>query len=414
MEHSHNWPPSELPPLPGGYNNRTTSFRTISATVPTEHAYTPTSFPLHRPIRKVVLLSILLSIFLLGLLAIFVVYIWSHVVQRSGAIVSVSISNNTILLISTIISRIPPLLVPVAMGFAAYGCAREWLIYSAARSLHYPLQSSTVAVPTPEQYNLALRVLGNGDIGAVWATTRYLVTAARRKAGIIHRPRWLNKSIILLFFMTFVAYLIGAIDLWLHQGVVSVRLTTFEKSRVPTTSMSRTINYTYCDFQLSGRRDDSYPCTSVTQGAQSPFMIFADEGLATVTNTSYLNEVVLLPDSSIALLLPSPQIRSKNTYIATTFGTYTSCAPISLECNLRSESGASTPFACIEHPEFRGDIGVVSGSSKMTSFNGSGTHRVGAFNTELGAWSQPLEFGIRALLQSSEHYLHYASYGYAH
>jgi hypothetical protein len=412
MEYSHDWPPSQRPLLQEnkGSSNRVTSSKTISTVVPPEHTYVSTNPSLHRPIRKVVLLSLLLSIFLLGLLAIFGGYIWSHVVQRSGAIVSVSISNNTILFISTIISRIPPLLVPVAMGFAAYNCAREWLIYSAAWPLHHSSQPSVVAVPTPEQYNIALRVLGNGGLGAAWAAIRYLVTASRRKAGIVRRPRWLDRSIILLFFLTFIAYLIGGIDLWLHKEVVSVRLTTFEKSKVPTTSMSRTINYTYCDVQLSQRGDNSYPCTSVTQGAHLPFMIFPDEGLATVTNTSNLHEVVLLPDSSIALLLPSSQIRSTNTYIATTFGTYTTCAPVSLECNLYAESGASTPYACVEYPEFRGDMSyVASGSSTIANFNGSGTRGVGGPSTDLGAWSQPLEFGIAALLQSSECHLHWGS-----
>jgi hypothetical protein len=319
--------------------------------------------------------------------------------------VSVSISNNTILLISTVISRIPPLLVPVAMGFAAYDCAREWLISSAAPPLEESSQPSIVSTPTPEQYNLALRVLGNGDLGAAWATVRYLVTNARQKTGTIQRPRWLNRSIIFLFFLTFVAYIIGGIDIWLHKNVVSVRLTTFEKSTVPTTSMSRTINYTYCESQLPNRPWSS-PCISVTQGALPAIMLFPDEGLATVTNTSSVNEVVLLPDSAIALLLPSSQIRSTNTYIATTFGSYTSCAPISLECNLRAESGATTPFACIEHPEFRGDIYMGSGNSVMTSFNGSGTRLVGASDRELGAWSQPLEFGVRALLQGNGHHVY--------
>ncbi|PVF99492.1 hypothetical protein CPB86DRAFT_286946 [Serendipita vermifera] len=406
MENSHHWTSSQRrPPLQrGGYSNRETSHKTVSTMAPAEQTDDPAHTPPHRPLRKVTLLSLLLTGFLLGLIAIFVAYILSHVVQRSGGTIWVSISNNTILLISTIISRVPPLLVPVTMGLAAYDCAREWLIHSAARSLDDSLEQSIAAVPTPEQYNVALRVLGGGDLGAVVATLRYLIGNSRSKGGNIHRPRWLTKSIIILFCLTILAYLVGGIDLWLHQGVVSVRLTTFEKSAVPTTSMSRTINYTYCDFQLADRRDNSYPCTSVTQGAHLPFMVFADEGLATATNTSSMNEVVLLPDTSIALLIPSPQLRSTNTYVATTFGTFATCAPVSLECNLHAQSGASTPYACVEHPAFRGDMSTVaSGSSSMSNFNESGTRGIGGISTELGAWSQPLEFGIASLLQSSEY-----------
>ncbi|PVF91376.1 hypothetical protein CPB86DRAFT_878555 [Serendipita vermifera] len=405
MENSHNWDSSQYSSLleKGGYSNQKAFPRNNSTIIQAEHSIAPPNSPLpHRPLRKVILLPLLLSGFLLGLLTIFATYVWSHTVKQSGGTIWVSTSNNTILLISTIISRVPPLLVPVAMGITAYDCAREWLIHSANPHPNSPNQQPVVAIPTPEQYNIALRVLGGGDLGAVWATLRYLVGSSRRKTGIIRRPHWLNKSIIILLYLTCLAYLVGGIDLWLHEGVVSVHLTTFEKSALPTTSMSRTINYTYCDAQISQRTVNSFPCASVTQGAQSPFIVFADEGLATVTNTSSLNEIVLLPDSSISLLIPSTQLRSTNTYVATTFGTYTTCAPVSLECNLYAKSGASTPYACIRRPEFRGDMTYVpSGSSLMSNFNESGTRTVGLSNTDLGAWSQPLELGIAALLQST-------------
>src|SRR5438477_9521859 len=126
--------------------------------------------------------------------------------QRSG-VIWIAISNNLLLLMSTIISRVPPIMVPFVMSIAAYGFAREWLVFSSL--------PETRESPTPEQYQIALQVNGRADLGAVWETVKYLY---RRFNGPRH-PNWLLKSIVALFTLMFLAYLIGGIDIWLHQAV---------------------------------------------------------------------------------------------------------------------------------------------------------------------------------------------------
>jgi hypothetical protein len=348
-------------------------------------------------LRKATFITLSIVAFQLCLTAIFVAYVWSHIVSRDNSTIWVTIPNNTLLLISTIISRVPPTIVPLVMGLAAYGFASDWLVSSAA-----PDQNLGPPAPTPEQYSIALKVIGGADLGAVVAAVKYLFRKPDPNVPVPLHPRWLTTSIIFLLGLTFLAYLVAGIDLWFHKSVLSVYLTTFATSRTPTTSFSRSVNSTFCALQKNATLFE-HPCTSITQGAQSPFILGASEGLATATNTSSINEVILLPNSSIALLLPAYSLRSQHAYQATTIGTYATCAPISLECSLYPVSGASTPYACVEHPAFVGDMNVVPlPASVLASFNESGTRMVGLGPSDLGASSQPLELGVAALLQSGE------------
>jgi len=131
--------------------------------------------------------------------------------------------------------------------------------------------------------------------------------------------------------------------------------------------------------------------------------------VATVANTSTTNEVILLPGTSIALLLPASNLRGQSVYQANTFGSYTSCAPASQECSLAVDPGGSLSYGCLEHPGFTGDLSGVTplGNGQITSsswkaFNQSGTLPVGGFDEkDQGAWSQPLELGVVVQFSSS-------------
>jgi hypothetical protein len=377
--------------------NFTPNAQPFSPTRPTAGPRSQATTPF-ATLRKRTVITLLLVTLQLGLTALFVAYVLSHRVVRTGPTLWVSIPNNIILLISTIIARVPPLIAPLVMTMAAYGFAKDWLMSSALSTHHLdPDGPVQVGSPTPEQYSIALNVIGRADLGAAFGALKFLFRKRDRNIPSTQRPRWLTKSIIFLFSLTFLAYLVGGMDLYLHQSVLSVHLTTFTTSRIATTSFSRVINSTLCALENA----NPWPCASVSQGAHAALMVEPAEGLAAATNTSTINEVVALPNSSIALLLPASSVRAQNTFQATTFGTYTTCAPVSIECGLYAASGASTPYACLERPAFNGDITVVpSGSSVISSFNGSGTRLVGLISNDVGAWSQPLEFGIAAFLQS--------------
>jgi hypothetical protein len=331
---------------------------------------------------KLKILAFFFSIFQLALLGTFIAYVWSHKVKQQNSTIWVSISNNTLLLLSTIISRVPPIIVPFEMGIAAYSFAREWLISSSIPDD----QHSKLGTLTPEQYHIALKVIGNADLGAIVAASKYVF----RRSGNSRRPRWLTKSITTLFTLISLAYLIGGIDLWLHQAVLSVHLTSFSTALEPTTSFSRAINTTLCP------ENAIHPCTSVSSLIGSTTIINTAEGFATVANISDLNEVVLLPGTSIALMLPSQGIRKQSTYQASTFATYTTCAPVTVECGVDFQSNS---YACLERPAFRGMFveNDTYGSQAM-SFVGSGTTLVGQDLLDHGAQSQPLELGITTFL----------------
>ena len=339
-------------------------------------------------VRKVTIVAVVLVVLQFSLLAIFVSYLWSRRVAQNSGVIWVAISNNILLLMSTIISRVPPIVVPFAMSIAAYGFAREWLLSS-------PLPD-TRGSPTPEQYQIALRVNGSADLGAVWATLKYLY---RRSSNGPRHPNWLTKSIAALFTLMSLAYLIGGVDIWLHQAVFAGRLTSFTTLPTPKTMFSRILDQRFCSSPEI--------ITNYTSCAFNPLTAasFADEGLATATNKSRMNEVALLPNTTIALLLPVHSIRNQRFYEASTFATYTTCASMSRECNLRPSAVGENIFAygCLERPAFSGvfDAGQRSNSAETSQIFGvfeGGQGIVSLQDDDVGAWKQPVELGIFASL----------------
>ena len=339
------------------------------------------------PIRRVTLVSVALSILQLSLLSTFVGYVWSHRVVQRDAIIWVSIPNNLFLLMSTVISRVPPVIVPIAMSIAAYGFAKDWL--SSSSLPEHP------GNPTPKQYQIALQVNGNADIGAAWATSKYLLTRSSKS----RHPAWLTKSIAALFSLLSLAYLNGFLDIWLHQAVSVATLTFFTKAPQPLTTFSRLLNPRLCD----GPPDMVNVNCSLFHTAYNP-----DESIDTAAGRSGTHEVVLLPNTATALLLPAASIRGQMTYEASTFAAYSTCAPISRQCNLASFANAGRvgiQFFCFGRPAFQGSLDIDREFSHSYVFNGSGRVTPRDFGdwSDFGAWSQPVELGIVADFPYSDH-----------
>ena len=294
--------------------------------------------------------------------------------MRRGAIIWVRIPNNQFLLMSTVISRVPPVIVPFIMSIAAYGFAKDWLTSSSLPE--HP------GNPTPKQYQIALQVNSNADLGAVWATLTYLRTPSRK-----HHPAWLTKSIAALFCLLSLAYITGFLDIWLHHAVSAVNLTVFTKTQQPTTNFSRLLSPEFC----SGPRDMmNDTCRSFSQTAW-------DESVATATGTSDAHEVVLLPNTTIALLLPAASKRGQETHQASTFATHSTCTAISRECKLRYES-ASLEFLCFGRPALRNSLSLNSLLGPyLQVMNDSGR----SFPVD-GARSQPVELGILEMFHNTQ------------
>lgn len=351
---------------------------------PSDTSPSPTPPAPFTPIRKVKIFTLAIFAFHLSLVVIFVAYIWSHVVYRVHSTIWVTIPNNTILFISSIFSRIPPLIVSFVMGLAAYGFAADWLMSSSI-----PNQNAQDN-PTPEQYSIALSVIGIASLGAIKSVAIYLYKQRRNQAAMRY-PRWLVKSIVFLLLLTATSSLVGLIDLWLHKAALPVRLSTFSTISTPTTQFSRVVNSSLCT-EMEAERP---PCNSA-QLDDASFPQFAQslEYLLTVTNTSSLNEVVNLPGTSLALLLPVSSLRGNYTYKASTFGVYTTCSPISNECGLNS---GRTYYSCPEHPALAGNIhNMKQGTSVRTTFIDSGTQ---LSSTAIG---QPVELGVVATFANGE------------
>ena len=341
-------------------------------------------------VRKATIVAAVLVILQFSLLAIFVSYLWSRRVAQNSGMIWVAISNNLLLLMSTIISRVPPIVVPFVMSIAAYGFAREWLTSS-------PLPD-TRGSPTPEQYQIALQVNGSADLGAAWAAIKYLY---RRSSNGPRHPNWLSKSITALFILISLAYLIGGVDIWLHQAVFAGRMTSFTTSPTPQTMFSRILDQRFCSSPEIITNHSSCAFNPLTAAS------YADEGLATATNKSRIHQVALLPNTTIALLLPVHSIRNQRFYEASTFATYTTCASMSRECNLRRGlivyGEESFAYSCLERPAFSGvfDAGQRSNSAETSRIFGlteGGQGTVSAEDYDVGAWKQPVELGIFASL----------------
>jgi hypothetical protein len=136
-----------------------------------------------------------------------------------------------------------------------------------------------------------------------------------------------------------------------------------------------------------------------------------NESIATAANRSSIHKAFLLPNTSLALLLPAPSIRTQKMYVASTYAMYTTCAPMSMECNLHVQSGGVAQFHCLEQLVIQGEFEVSHGNIPLESleiliFNDSGRTTPipkcpGGCIGELNPLRHPLGVGITATLPFS-------------
>ena len=344
-------------------------------TVATEVPLSGPAVPLWMSVTGV---SFSICLFLLALAAGFAAYIFANRVFFSSIYLYVDIPNNHILLFSSVISRVPPLLPQLLMGVAAIGFGYDWLVAS-LRDGHDEL--------TPEQYSLILQICSTAGLSAALNGLYYRRRTASGKAPTM--PPILKRAVIYLVLITIAVNLVGIMDTVLHSGVAQASFGKFSQPPPePTFAFGRQINQTLCSEEGTDA-----PCASVYAGAHQPTLVNSVESLSTAGNSSNTNEVVVV--DNVALLVAKQ--RAQNTFTAKTTGWYTSCKPITVQCSVTASSGASTPFACIDYPAFQGDLSSLSTSITINRFNETGTRLVDGYR-DAGAWSQPAEYGIIYLI----------------
>ena len=323
----------------------------------------------------------------LGLLALtggLIVYIFINRVFFSSPYVFVNVPNNRILLIGTLIAKIPPLLTPVLMGIVAYGLAYDWIIGS---------QRDGENTLTPEQYSLLLHICSSAGLESLWDGLAYRWRTKRHPTSTPRIPPILSRAAMYLTVITLAVNGVSVMDTVFHDGVAPAAFSLLSSSTHPLHAFGRQINQTICNNQGSSFLTGPSPCASVRKGNAGTFLQGnAAESSTTAANASSVHEVVMV--DNVALLLDKQ--RGQNTFMAKTIGWYSTCTPVSQQCNLRAISNVQAPYGCIDYPAFKGDLSGKDGSggfdaAQVFPFNASGTRdaRLG-----LGAWSQPLEFGV--------------------
>ena len=332
--------------------------------------------------------SIGLCVVLLILATGFAVYVFTNCVFFSSVYVYVNATSNRILLFSSVISRIPPLLPQVLMGVAALGFGYDWLVASL---------SEGDDELTPEQYSLILRICSTAGLFAAWDGFNYQRRAGKGRTPAL--PSILRRAVVYLILIRVSLLSIGLMDTVLHEGVVQAAFGLFSPLPPdPTLAFGRQINQTLCN----AIDNKVTPCSSVLAESHQAALINANEGIATAENSSQINEVVVI--DNVALLVDKQ--RAQTTFTARTTGWYTSCKPVTIQCGMRA-NGPLSPFACIEYPAFQGDLSVVDGgysTVKISPFNNSGTSGPVDLK-DMGAWSQPVEYGIACTTPSARRFM---------
>ncbi len=316
-----------------------------------------------------------------------VVYVFRNTIRYSSVSAFVKAPNNQILLISTIIAKIPPFLSGTLMGVGAIGYAYDWMKSSA---------SNGEDMPTPAQYSLLLRICGSADILTLVDGLLYRRKVSRPSSKHPKAPPILKHAVVHLALVIGFVQLIGVMDALLHYGVRPIALATFSVAS-QTNAFGRQINQTFCDENgpPGGVNDPNWPagpCYSVALGGNGPDMPAQMEGLAAAANTS-VNEIIMVDGIALAM----DRNRGQATFTAQTYGWYTSCVVVSSQCALTSFWPVSTSFSCIDHPAWSVSVDNAPLGLDISSFNESGTNWVGSERnnrTNYGAWSQPLEFGV--------------------
>jgi hypothetical protein len=144
-------------------------------------------------------------------------------------------------------------------------------------------------------------------------------------------------------------------DTWVH-------LTTKTVQMIVATPLSSGIPYSMglvpsCSFgNLTGPTDALGNCT-ILSAATNIFLQRSEISLQVLNNISD-NMIALSYLDEYTYVAPPPTAElSLRDYTASTFGMETQCNAVSTQCNLKAQSGASTPFFCSD--AFQGDVEVM-------------------------------------------------------
>lgn len=343
-------------------------------------------YPSRRVLAAVLGTSLGLAGLLLALTVALIAYVFANRAYFNSEMIFVKVPNNRILLVSSVISKLPPILPQVMMGVAAVGFGSDWLgtsmgVMHKGQGLRNDL--------TPEQYALLLRICSQaGPLSLVDAHAYYLRRFTKR-ARLPSMPPILIRGIIYITILTLLVQTSSILDTILHDKVYAAAFAQLHPADLtPQKSFGRQLNQTLCNDSLSmGVR--SPQCTSVVITVSGVRMTEPYEGLLTAVNTSTVHEVIVV--DGVALLMD--RNRGQNTFMANTIGYTTTCKPISQQCGLFALLGTSSPFACPDYPLFLGNMADMESAAVLQVFNHSGTNQVqGSVN---GVTGQPFELGVR-------------------
>ncbi|KAJ7286230.1 hypothetical protein C8J57DRAFT_1287075 [Mycena rebaudengoi] len=204
------------------------------------------------------------------------------------------------LTLSTIATHIVSLSVPFLVSAAAYCVAWKWL---ADQEFPHPMR---VAVPTPLQYGLIVKMLTVPSIGSVYQAGHYL----RVWRGEIRFPRTFHLALALTSLILGLAYLLILADIWLHAASSVVQST----STIPRVSFGVAFNESVC-IGLPA-------CLNGTQGWASGEPWVPQVGLRIASNSSDTSLSVITVNNASDLAIVVPKSTS---FEAPSFGVRAQC-----------------------------------------------------------------------------------------
>ena len=248
--------------------------------------------------------------------------------------------------ISSWSATVAPLLAVAAMSLASFPIARMFKSNS---------QSGNRDLPTPFQFGMLLESL-TGSIAAFFSLGKYTLWPHKASFASL-----VGVAFSVLLVSSFVGYAITGVDTWLHLVIETVNVDV-ASSQIPSATYGRgmadvscvndTQNFDLVDIRTSGE-------CGVARLSTGYYLTGSSEAYKSLGNLSDVNTVrtVQVNDHTIAYLGPASIPHSLD-YQATTLGIGTQCSPITQKCNLRSETGSTTPFRCSE--SFYGDLSQLS------------------------------------------------------
>ena len=264
--------------------------------------------------------------------------------------------------ISSWSATVAPLLAVAAMSLASFPIARVFKGNS---------ESGSRDLPTPFQFGMLLESL-TGTIGAFFSLGKYILWP--HKASF---PPLVGLAFFVLSVSSFVGYAITGVDTWLHLVIETVNVDV-GSSQIPSATYGRGMADVSCvnnarNFNLGDTRN-SGDCGVATLST-GRYLIGSSEAYKTLGNLSDINTVgtVQVDEHAVAYLGPA-NIAHNLDYQATTLGIATQCAPMTQKCNVRPETGSTTPFHCSKG--FYGDLSELTIAGVDFSTNNAQTQPI--------------------------------------